>query len=188
MPEQTVTHHHGSKTLNEMVERLSVTGLEPWQVNEEINEFTRTLDENDANTERIIAECAQSRAITTPTIVEDVVDDDSRRVCVHYFHHPFTFTMKNSTPFDVDKIDFDVLIAQVRETMNGRGGFSGIRIALEEDGETVANATIEMEEKESVPFERIRRITGYLVGTLDRFNDAKRAEESQRVKHGVAAK
>ncbi len=34
-----------------------------------------------------------------------------------------------------------------------------------------------------VGFERIRRITGYLVGTLDRFNDAKRAEESQRVKH-----
>lgn len=32
-------------------------------------------------------------------------------------------------------------------------------------------------------FERIRRITGYLVGTLDRFNDAKRAEESERVKH-----
>lgn len=32
-------------------------------------------------------------------------------------------------------------------------------------------------------FERIRRITGYLVGTLDRFNDAKRAEESDRVKH-----
>lgn len=32
-------------------------------------------------------------------------------------------------------------------------------------------------------FERIRRITGYLVGTLDRFNNAKRAEESQRVKH-----
>ena len=35
------------------------------------------------------------------------------------------------------------------------------------------------------PFERIRRITGYLVGTLERFNDAKRAEESQRVKHDV---
>ncbi|MBR6408554.1 MAG: anaerobic ribonucleoside triphosphate reductase [Clostridia bacterium] len=34
-------------------------------------------------------------------------------------------------------------------------------------------------------FDRIRRITGYLVGTLDRFNDAKRAEESQRVKHEV---
>lgn len=34
-------------------------------------------------------------------------------------------------------------------------------------------------------FDRIRRITGYLVGTLDRFNDAKRSEESERVKHGV---
>ena len=37
----------------------------------------------------------------------------------------------------------------------------------------------------AVPFHRIRRITGYLVGTLDRFNNAKRAEESQRVKHTV---
>lgn len=32
-------------------------------------------------------------------------------------------------------------------------------------------------------FERIRRVTGYLVGTLDRWNDAKRAEERDRVKH-----
>ena len=34
-----------------------------------------------------------------------------------------------------------------------------------------------------VRFERIRRITGYLVGTTDRFNNAKRAEERDRVKH-----
>lgn len=34
-----------------------------------------------------------------------------------------------------------------------------------------------------VGFDRIRRITGYLVGTLDRFNNAKRAEERDRVKH-----
>ena len=38
---------------------------------------------------------------------------------------------------------------------------------------------------EGVGFERIRRITGYLVGTLDRFNNAKRAEERDRVKHEV---
>ena len=38
-------------------------------------------------------------------------------------------------------------------------------------------------EEGDVKFERIRRITGYLVGTLDRFNDAKRAEERDRVKH-----
>ena len=36
------------------------------------------------------------------------------------------------------------------------------------------------------PFERIRRITGYLVGTIERFNDAKRHEEHDRVKHGLA--
>lgn len=34
------------------------------------------------------------------------------------------------------------------------------------------------------PFERVRRITGYLVGTMDKWNNAKRAEEHDRVKHG----
>ena len=38
---------------------------------------------------------------------------------------------------------------------------------------------------DTIPFERIRRITGYLVGTLDHFNNAKRAEESQRIKHEI---
>ena len=36
-----------------------------------------------------------------------------------------------------------------------------------------------------VPFERIRRITGYLVGTMDKWNNGKRAEERDRVKHGI---
>lgn len=36
---------------------------------------------------------------------------------------------------------------------------------------------------EGIGFERIRRITGYLVGTVDRFNNGKRAEERDRVKH-----
>ena len=40
-------------------------------------------------------------------------------------------------------------------------------------------------EADGVPFERIRRITGYLVGTLDKWNNAKRAEERDRVKHEV---
>ena len=34
-----------------------------------------------------------------------------------------------------------------------------------------------------IRFQRIRRITGYLVGSLERFNNAKRAEERDRVKH-----
>ena len=40
-------------------------------------------------------------------------------------------------------------------------------------------------EQDGAPFERIRRITGYLVGTLDSFNNAKRAEERDRVKHAL---
>ena len=36
-----------------------------------------------------------------------------------------------------------------------------------------------------VPFDRIRRITGYLVGTMDHWNDAKTAEEADRVKHSL---
>ena len=40
-------------------------------------------------------------------------------------------------------------------------------------------------EEGDIPFERLRRITGYLVGTLDRWNDGKKAEERERVKHNV---
>lgn len=38
---------------------------------------------------------------------------------------------------------------------------------------------------DTVPFDRIRRITGYLVGNMTRWNNGKRAEEADRVKHGV---
>lgn len=54
-------------------------------------------------------------------------------------------------------------------------------LKIEVDGEYV-NLTYELE---PIPFERIRRITGYLVGTTDRWNDAKRAELNDRVKHGI---
>ena len=54
-------------------------------------------------------------------------------------------------------------------------------IELEVDGDYV-NAKYSFAD---VPFQRIRRITGYLVGTLDRFNNAKRAEEKSRVKHEI---
>ena len=41
------------------------------------------------------------------------------------------------------------------------------------------------EQGKGVKFERIRRITGYLVGTTDRFNNGKKAEEKDRVKHSA---
>ena len=42
-------------------------------------------------------------------------------------------------------------------------------------------------EFEPAPFERIRRITGYLVGTMDQWNNAKAVEEGDRVKHSVSS-
>ncbi len=48
---------------------------------------------------------------------------------------------------------------------------------------TVKNHTVLV--GEGLGFERIRRITGYLVGTTDRWNNAKRAEERDRVKHSL---
>ena len=48
---------------------------------------------------------------------------------------------------------------------------------------TVKSQNVKM--GQGVGFERIRRITGYLVGTMDKWNDAKRAEERDRVKHGM---
>lgn len=54
---------------------------------------------------------------------------------------------------------------------------------IEIDGD-YANVTYHFKES-GAPFERVRRITGYLVGTLDRFNNGKRAEEADRVKHAI---
>lgn len=55
-------------------------------------------------------------------------------------------------------------------------------ISFELDGDMV-NITYDLEKP---PFERIRRITGYLVPNLDKWNDGKRAEERDRVKHDIS--
>lgn len=57
---------------------------------------------------------------------------------------------------------------------------------MKKELEVEVAATTQKEKKttgEGVGFERIRRITGYLVGTVDRFNNAKQCEEHDRVKH-----
>ena len=56
---------------------------------------------------------------------------------------------------------------------------------MEKVEEKVVKETSKKMVGEGVGFERIRRITGYLVGTVDRFNNGKRAEERDRVKHGT---
>ena len=78
----------------------------------------------------------------------------------------------------LSKKEIDTYVTQIKEA-NPDKEFKSFEFTV--DGEYVdVNYTYDM-----VPFERIRRITGYLVGTLDRFNDGKRAEEHDRVKHNV---
>lgn len=68
-----------------------------------------------------------------------------------------------------------------------------VRRGREKYGDALCGMTIHLDgdyaeityDVRPVKFDRIRRITGYLVGTLDRFNDAKLAEVNDRVKHGV---
>lgn len=63
----------------------------------------------------------------------------------------------------------------------------GMKLISEKSGESAAKEYFDEHSEwfEEGKFERLRRITGYLVGTLDRWNDAKKAEESARVKHSV---
>lgn len=56
-----------------------------------------------------------------------------------------------------------------------------IRLSVDKDDPEYVNIEYRFE---GVPFERIRRITGYLVGTTERWNGAKLAELHDRVKHG----
>ena len=63
----------------------------------------------------------------------------------------------------------------------------GLKLISEKSGDEAAKDyfTEHAEYFDEGKFERLRRITGYLVGTLDRWNDAKKAEEHARVKHSV---
>jgi hypothetical protein len=76
----------------------------------------------------------------------------------------------------LEQAEIDAYIAHVKE-QNPNEDIETLNIEL--DGEFV-NLTYTVK---PIPFDRIRRVTGYLVGTLDRFNDGKRAEERDRVKH-----
>lgn len=85
-------------------------------------------------------------------------------------------TVENGT---LNNFEIEQYVTHIRNKNPGRT-IKAVNIDL--DGDFV-NVTYTLE---PVNFERIRRITGYLVGTLDRFNDAKRAEERDRVKHGLS--
>ncbi len=70
-------------------------------------------------------------------------------------------------------------IEAIENSPNARGADRAV-VSLAPDGQLVVGFVYSARK-----FDRIRRITGYLVGTLDRFNDAKRAEERDRLKHSM---
>ena len=74
-------------------------------------------------------------------------------------------------------IDYEELLAYVEREKQQFLTIRSMDVLLDSD---YAEITVHTANK---PFERIRRITGYLVGTMPRWNDAKRSEERDRVKH-----
>lgn len=85
---------------------------------------------------------------------------------------------KNGSDAPVSEKEIEAYIARARE-LYPTNTLEWLK--LEVDGEDVGISY----GLAPVPFDRIRRITGYLVGTMDRWNNAKGAEEHDRVKHGV---
>ena len=81
----------------------------------------------------------------------------------------------NNVP-DISEVEILRYIKFLRKRLSDP--LRSLTISLTEDGRIALDYTTQGQK-----FESIRRITGYLVGTIDRWNNAKRAEESERVKH-----
>ena len=79
-------------------------------------------------------------------------------------------------PLTFERDELEEIVAECKEKI---ANLKEIRITATDDGYDIEYKA------EGVPFERIRRITGYLTGDLSSWNNAKRAEESERVKHDV---
>ncbi len=85
----------------------------------------------------------------------------------------------NVTGGEISQEEMEAYVNHAKSKFSGK---TVMAMDIAVDGEYVdIDYTIEPKK-----FERIRRITGYLVGTTDRFNDAKRDEEHDRVKHSLS--
>ena len=85
-------------------------------------------------------------------------------------------TLVSETPVDIIEVE-----QYVRRGLDKYGSrLNHMKVEILPNDEVVLTCHVK-----NKPFERIRRITGYLVGTTNRWNNAKRAEERDRVKHGT---
>ena len=80
---------------------------------------------------------------------------------------------------DITEAEARAYIAEARKEITGGGRLVKLTISPDKD----PGGIILSWEARGEKFERIRRITGYLVGTIERWNNAKQQEEKDRVKH-----
>lgn len=112
------------------------------------------------------------------------------------------FEPSDATKFDLERFEKSlntyakVPVDEIKEVLKQFDDFENLHVsrlveagtALIEKNSNAETAKKYFEDHEQYfgsKFERLRRITGYLVGTLDRWNDGKKAEEKARVKHSV---
>lgn len=84
--------------------------------------------------------------------------------------------IKITADFDASKQELQNYVDYVKARVDE--DIVSIHVKMRDDGTVDVDYTAQGQK-----FERIRRITGYLVGTIDRWNDSKQAEERDRVKH-----
>ena len=100
------------------------------------------------------------------------------------------YTIEGESRFTIDGV---MVFSDIEDMTEAEARLYLERAITEANGEVVRLEVSQAEGDEGmvdvkytcrkVKFERIRRITGYLVGTIDRWNNAKKAEEHDRVKH-----
>lgn len=91
----------------------------------------------------------------------------------------FTYHVKNGKMKEEEVMRYAEIISKKNHNLPLKS--LTLTLGKDEEGEFV-DCEYELEE---IPFERVRRITGYLVGTMDRWNNGKKAEEKDRVKHNL---
>lgn len=88
-----------------------------------------------------------------------------------------TVTIENGT---IPEEEIEAYVKRGKEFYGN--GLTAVRVVLDPDDPEMVELHYDWKEQ---PFHRLRRITGYLVGNLSRWNNGKRAEERDRVKHGT---
>lgn len=171
----------GSESLDEMKARMKDAGFEE-------DEIAEVIDEISSGEKRKQSYTAYSEMgphplkLTEVAVISMVEEDTQKRIECLYGRTKFTFTCPLSFEFHTKDIDFAEINMVAFKQMNGHK-YDELQVSLNLDGQIT---DIKIDGAGSgIPFERIRRITGYLVGSTERFNDAKKAETASRVKHDL---